>query len=126
MKEIKTEIDHVYITSDNKKFLSREEALIKEAEIAINKVNKVEETKMNVNIYNLFIKLLASNDWGLYYKNEPLQALPVHDGHKMFKINDVDINMLHEALMKEIAKEGNVDKWENSNSSQDLENSTES
>ena len=122
---LKTELEHVYVTSDNKKFLDREIALIHELEIVENKDNKIKEDEMDININNLFLKLLANNDWGLYFKKEPLQSLPVQDGHKMYKINEVSIDSLHEAVMKEIENERQSDKWENNNSSQNLENSME-
>ena len=68
---LKTELEHVYVTSDNKKFLDREMALIHELEMVENKDNKIKEDEMDININNLFMKLLANNDWGLYFKKEP-------------------------------------------------------
>ena len=118
------ELDNVYLTSDDQKFLSREEALIKELELLTNKDNKQKENEMNINIYNLIANILAKNDWGLYFKGEPLQSLPIQDGCKMFKINDVSLDALHGAVMNEL-EEGQSEQWEKNNKSQDLENSTE-
>ena len=39
---LKTELGHIYLTSKDEKFLSREEALIKELEIIENKDHKIE------------------------------------------------------------------------------------
>ena len=121
---LKTELGHIYLTSEDEKFLSREKALIKELEIIENKEHKIEEVKMNNNIYNLITKILASNDWGLYFKGEPLQSLPIQDGFKMFKVNDVNLDELHNAVMREVEK-GQSESWENMNSSQNSNNSTE-
>ena len=121
---LKTELGHIYLTSKDEKFLSREEALIKELEILKNKEHKIKEVKMNNNIYNLITKILASNDWGLYFKGEPLQSLPIQDGFKMFKVNDVNLDELHNAVMREVEK-GQSESWENMNSSQNSKNSTE-
>ena len=121
---LKTELGHIYLTSKDEKFLSREEALIKELEILKNKEHKIKEVKMNNNIYNLITKILASNDWGLYFKGEPLQSLPIQDGFKMFKVNDVNLDELHNAVMREVEK-GQSESWENMNSSQNSNNSTE-
>ena len=121
---LKTELGHIYLTSKDEKFLSREEALIKELEIIENKEHKIEEVKMNNNIYNLITRILASNDWGLYFKGEPLQSLPIQDGFKMFKVNDVNLDELHSAVMREVEK-GQSEAWENINSSQNSNNSTE-
>ena len=72
----------------------------------------------------LMIKILKESNIGLYYKSSPLEEFPTNVG-TMYKINEVGIDSLHEAVMKEIENERQSDKWENNNSSQNLEKSTE-
>ena len=115
----------MYLTSNDEKFLSREKALIRELELLKNKDNKDKENEMNNNIYNLIAKILAKNDWGLYFKGEPLQSLPIQDGCKMFKVNDVNLDALHGAVMNELNEEGQSETWENKSASQNSENSME-
>ena len=122
---LKTELGHLYLTSDDKKFLSVEEALLNELEIIKDKENKRKVSQMDTNTYNLVAKILAKNDWGLYFKAEPLQSLPIQDGCKMFKINDVNLDTLHEAILREIENERQLEEWEKNNTSQNSENSTE-
>ena len=80
---------------------------------------------MNNNIYNFITKILAKNDWGLYFKGEPLQSLPIQDGCKMFKVNDVNLDSLHGAVMSELNQEGQSETWENKSASQNSESSME-
>jgi hypothetical protein len=125
ISKLKTELVQVYLTSDDKTFLSREEALIRELELFKDKENKDKENKMNNDIYNLIAKILAKNDWGLYFKGEPLQSLPIQDGCKMFKVNDVNLDALHGAVMSELNQEGQSETWENKSASQNSESSME-
>ena len=122
---LRTELAHSYLTSDDKRFIDRELALMHELEILKNKAHKIKENEMNINIYNLFVKLLAKKDWGLYFKGEPLQSLPMKAGHTMYKINEVNIDALHEAIMEEIEQERHTGKWEKKNLFPESENSTE-
>ena len=125
ISKLKTELVQVYLTSDDKTFLSREEALIRELELFKDKENKDKENDMNNDIYNLIAKILAKNDWGLYFKGEPLQSLPIQDGCKMFKVNDVNLDSLHGAVMSELNQEGQSETWENKSASQNSESSME-
>ena len=125
ISKLKTELVQVYLTSDDKTFLSRAEALIRELELFKDKENKDKENEMNNDIYNLIAKILAKNDWGLYFKGEPLQSLPIQDGCKMFKVNDVNLDSLHGAVMSELNQEGQSETWENKSASQNSESSME-
>ena len=125
ISKLKTELVQVYLTSDDKTFLSREEALIRELELFKDKENKDKENEMNNDIYNLIAKILAKNDWGLYFKGEPLQSLPIQDGCKMFKVNDVNLDSLHGAVMSELNQEGQSETCENKSASQNSESSME-
>lgn len=114
----------MYITSDNKKFLEKEEALIKEYELTENKEYKIKENKMNNNKRNHIRQLFVDRNWGIYSKGDPLQSLPIQDGFKMFKVNDVNLDELLDAVMG-VLEEGQQDQWTNNNSSQNLTNETE-
>ena len=122
---LRTELAHSYLTSDDKRFIDRELALIHELEILKDKAHKIKGNEMNINIYNLFIKILAKKDWGLYFKGEPLQSLPTKDGHTMYKVNEVNIDALHEAIMEETEEERQKEKWESNKLFPESESSTE-
>ena len=41
---------------------------------------------------------LKKNGWGLYFKGDPVISLPVNQGEKVFKVNDVTLEELHSSL----------------------------
>ena len=94
-EKLKSEIDNIWLTSDEKKFIEKEEALIHEYEI--QKENKDKDKKV-MEIYDIIVKILSGNDWGLYFKGDPVVSLPVNQGEKVFKVNDVTLEELHNAL----------------------------
>ena len=49
-------------------------------------------------MYDIIVKILTSNDWGLYFKGDPIASLPVNQGEKVFKVNNVALEDLHKAL----------------------------
>jgi len=121
---IKTELGKVYLTSDDRKFLTREEALIEELKLFENKENKIKENDMDINkCKNLISAVFTKKGWALYFEAEPLQSLPIQDGCKMFKINNVSLDDLYEALENEIESERQSEQWEK-NESGNSENST--
>ena len=49
-------------------------------------------------IYKMISKVLSENEWGMYFKNTPLQELPVQEGAKMYKVNEVSPDKLYTAI----------------------------
>ena len=98
---IKTEIATVYLTSNQKKFLSLSDALECESgeeekrEIIKNKEDEI------MKIYELLAKVLAKNDWGIFFKGEPIEGYPTQDGMKMYKVNEIASDRLFEAIESE-------------------------
>ena len=98
---IKTELVAVYFTSNQKRFLSLNDALECESgeeekrEIIKNKEDEI------MKIYELLTKVLAKNDWGIFFKGEPMQGYPTQDGMKMYKVNEIASDRLFEAIESE-------------------------
>ena len=101
LEMIKTEIATVYLTSNQKKFLSLNDALECESgeevkrEIIKNKEDEI------MKIYELLAKVLAKNDWGIFFKGEPMEGYPTQDGMKMYKVNEIASDRLFEAIESE-------------------------
>ena len=55
-----------------------------------------------LNLVELIIKILSSNQWGIFYKPNPLEKLNVQEDIDMYKINEVPmadfINELNKAI----------------------------
>ena len=53
------------------------------------------------------------NDWGIFFKGEPIQMLPVQDGITMYKVNEVESDRLFDAIdaqLNEMENECQQDK----------------
>ena len=103
---IKTEIETVYITSDNKKFLNENKAIIHESGLQEKRITNRRWEQMKTNIAELVIKVLQKERWGIFFKNEPMQVLPVQDSSTtLFKVNEVKEEQLIDSIKNAIELE---------------------
>ena len=65
---------------------------------------------MTEDIKNLIRNVLEKNDWGIYFKAEPITSLPVQDNSKIYKVNDVSIDRLADAIDTAIGQ-NREDEW---------------
>ena len=49
-------------------------------------------------IHEIIAKVLSKNDWGVFFKAEPLQDCPVQEGAKMYKVNEVTADRLYDSI----------------------------
>ena len=101
---IKKELDVVYIDSSGTRYLDYKKALCAEAQIEMCKERKLQEKKRTMDIVELVMRVLKSENWGIFYKNQPIQPLELQGGNALYKVNQVDDThieeRLHEALTK--------------------------
>ena len=92
------------MTTNGKKFLSLNDALdhesLEEKKRAIIKENE----EMIMKIYELLSKVLSENEWGIYFKGEPIEGFPTQDGMRVYKVNEVSSDRLFDAIEKESIK----------------------
>ena len=43
------------------------------------------------NLSEIILKILSRNQWGLYYRPDPLEKLKVQEGSDMYRISEVSI-----------------------------------
>ena len=108
---IKTELVTIYLTSDRKQFLNEYEALIHECELEENRKKDRRWETMKANIAELVCEVLKNKKWGIFFKNEPMQSLPIQDDTTMFKVNEVKEDELVNAIKE--AVEERVSEWQN-------------
>ena len=122
-KMIKTELETVYLTTDDKKFLTINDAIEHQGILEKHKEKKMEEIQMIVDVKNLIKEVLEKNDWGIYFRAEPISSLPVQDNSKIYKVNDVSADRFMDAIDAEIgASSARKDEWkETPNTRQDNE-----
>ena len=63
-----------------------------------------------MNIQQTILKILAENKWGIYYKGDPLESAVVQDGNTVYKVNEVSVDQIIDALR--YTENEREDKWE--------------
>ena len=115
--KIKSELDTIYIDSSGCKHLTYDKALCAEAQVQTAKEFKLKQKEKVMNIVDIVMQILKSENWGVYYKNQPMQPLEMQDGNSLYKVNQVDEIDIEEAIDKALTGDK---PWESSqtNSSQ--------
>ena len=95
----------MYLTSDGSKFLDEYIAVIHESgsQEIIEKDRRWKQMKTNIS--ELVSKILKEKQWGIFFKNEPVQALPVQDSTTLYKVNEVKGDELTDAIEYAIERE---------------------
>ena len=102
----------VHLTSDDKKFLDEYEALIHESELDEKRKQDRRWEEMKINLTEIVLTVLKNERWGIFFKNEPMQILPVQDSATtLYKVNEVREDLLIDAIQKQI--EEAAEKGEN-------------
>ena len=79
---------------------------------------KLSKQKRIMDTVELIMGILKSENWGVFYKNQPIQPLETQDGSALYRVNQVDESEIGKAIEAALTK-GNP--WEESsqiNSSQ--------
>ena len=110
-KLIKAELKRVNLTSDGKNFLDINQAIIHESELEEKRITDRRWEQMKTNIAELVLQILEQNRWGIYFKSEPMQVLPVKDSSStLFKVNEVNIDEFEQAIKSQIDTEAERNK----------------
>ena len=56
---------------------------------------------MIMKVYEMLSRVLSKNEWGIFFKGEPMESLSTQDGVKMYKVNEVALDRLYDAVEKE-------------------------
>ena len=120
---IKKELDVVYIDSSGTRHLDYKKALCAEAQIEMCKERKLQQKKRDMEIIELVMRVLKSENWGVFYKNQPIQPLEFQGGDALYKVNQVDDTHIEERLNEALTK---GETWQSSqtNSSQSKNSTT--
>ena len=51
-----------------------------------------------MDIVELEMQILRSENWGVFYRNQPIQPLEMQDGNSLYKVNQVDEDQIETAL----------------------------
>ena len=97
--EIKTELDTVYITSSGTKYLKKMDALCAQSQIQQAQEASEKRRKRMTDMVDILMNVLKENNWGVFYKSKPMQTLSIKDDAPLLKINEVDNDLLQEAVL---------------------------
>lgn len=100
--EIQKELDTVYITTSGDRFLKEMDALCAQSQIQQAKESKEKRRKKIMNMVDILISVLKENNWGVFYKSEPMQTLSLQDDAPLLKINEVDGDSIENAVLSAI------------------------
>ena len=115
--KLNKELDTVYVDSGGKKHLDYMEALCAEAQIRVLRERKLQIKKKIMEIVELIMQVFKSENWGVFYKNQPIQPLEMQDGNALYKVNQVDESEVESAIEEAlpwIPSQTNSDQNENS------------
>jgi len=107
----------MYLTSDGKKFFDENEAIMHESTLDKLRIKERRWDKMKTKIAEIVCNIIKEKQWGIFFKNEPMQYLPVQDNTPMYKINEVKDDELMDAI--ETAIEERVNEWQNHQAEQE-------
>ena len=79
-------------------------ALCAEAQIESCRQYKLHKKQRIMDIVELIMQVLKSENWGVFYKNQPIQPLEMQDGNALYKVNQVDEGSIEEALETALTK----------------------
>ena len=100
--EIRPELDTVYITSSGAKFLKKMDAICAQSQIQQAKESKEKRRKRIMNMVDILISVLKENNWGVFYKSEPMQTLTLQNDSPLLRINEVDDDVVEGAVLSVI------------------------
>ena len=120
--KIRKELETVFVISDGRKFLKYIDALYSQSEIEKGIGIKLSKQRKVMKIVELIMDVLKGENWGVYYKNQPIQSLAMQDGDPHYKINQVDDEDIEQAIANKLT-EG--ESWKHSQTNSDRKNSSE-
>ena len=108
---IRNELETIYITSSGDKYLKEMDAICAEAQVQQAKESKARRKKKLMGTIEVILKVLLEENWGIYYKNNPMRSLTTQEGGTLYEINAVDIDEVERVLFKKLntIKEGQED-----------------
>jgi len=106
---LKTELSTTYLTSDGGRFFDEYEAVEYEYSLqqSIDKERRL--NIMKTKIAELVCDIIKKKQWGIFFKHEPMKALPVQDETSLYKINEVNRDELMDAVIQ--ALEERTSEW---------------
>ena len=121
--KLQKELETVYIDSSGKKYLDYMDALCAETQIQQCREAKLIQKQRIMDIVELIMQVLKSENWGVFYKNQPIQTLEMQDGNSLYKVNQVDEVEVETTIEKALTKDK---PWQSSQTDSNQKNTSTS
>ena len=102
--KVKNELDTVYITSSGDKYLNEMDALCAETQVQMARESRERKKEKMMDIVELVQDILKNNNWGIYYRSNPMSTHPMQDGGTLYKINEVDEEEIERVIIKRLTE----------------------
>ena len=99
---IKTELETIFITSSGDKYIEEMDAICAEAQIQQTKESQKKRRDKIMGIVEILFKVLKEENWGLYYKNEPMRSLGTQDGGMLYEVNEIDLDEIERVFFNKL------------------------
>ena len=108
---IRKELETIYITSSGNKYLKEMDAICAEAQIQKAKESQQRRKEKLMGTIEAILEVLMEENWGIYFKNNPMRSLATQEGGTLYEINAVDLEEVERVLFKKLntIKEGQED-----------------
>ena len=121
--KLQKELETVYIDSSGKKYLDYMDALCAETQIQQCREAKLIQKQRIMDIVELIMQVLKSENWGVFYKNQPIQPLEMQDGNSLYNVNQVDEVEVETTIEKALTKDK---PWQSSQTDSNQKNTSTS
>ena len=74
------------------------EARCAETQILLCKDRKLQKKQRIMDTTEMIMKVLKSENWGVFYKNQPIRTLTTNEGETLYEINQVDECEIEKAI----------------------------
>ena len=110
---IKTELETVFITSSGDRYLEEMDAICAESQIQQARQSQQERENRMTKLVDILFDILEQNNWGVFYKANPMHLLSLQDGAPLLKINEVDEDIVERAINEVIMNPDNdyLENW---------------
>ena len=103
------------------------DAICAEAQIQQAKEFKQRKQDKMTKLVDILFGILKENNWGVFYKSEPMQTLTIQNDAPLLKINEVDEDVVEEAVNTTVMNLNNeyLSNWDKPKHTQPLSSQEE-
>ena len=74
------------------------EARCAETQILLCRQSKLQQKQRIMDTIEMIMKVLKSENWGVFYKNQPIRTLTTQEGGTLYEINQVDESEIEKVI----------------------------